>query len=112
MLLNLRPLEKKAIVKVLLDIIHADDKVTVGERDYFQKLQNVLGISNAEIEEAMYLSVTGCLSILNDLQATEKEALVVMMLGMIIADGEAHEEEIKIFSVVCKAASLPLPDDL
>ena len=51
MSLDLTTLEKKAVAKVLLDIVNADGKVTVGEAKYFEQLQRVLGISNSEIEE-------------------------------------------------------------
>ncbi len=109
MALDLTTLEKKAVSKVLLDIVNADGRVTVGEINYFQQLQNVLGISNSEIEEAKYMSVTGCLSILRDLLPHEKQALAIMMLEMIRADGEIHDEEMKVFIVVCAAADIPLP---
>jgi len=109
MSLNLTSLEKKAVAKVLLDIVNADGRVTVGEGRYFQQLQNVLGISDSEIEEAKYMSVTGCLSIIRDLLPVEKGALAVMMLEMIRADGDIHKEELKVFAVVCAAADITLP---
>jgi hypothetical protein len=36
--LNLTSLEKKAVSKVLLDIVNADGKVTFGEARYFDQL--------------------------------------------------------------------------
>ncbi|MBK7341702.1 MAG: hypothetical protein IPJ06_00515 [Saprospiraceae bacterium] len=109
MSLDLTKLEKKAVAKVLLDIVNADGRVTVGESSYFQQLQNVLGISDSEIEEAKYMSVTGSLSIIKDLLPHEKAALAIMMYEMIHADGEAHKEELKVFAVVCIATDIPLP---
>ena len=110
MALDLTTLEKKAVSKFLLDIVNADDRFTVGESRYFQQLQNVLGISNSEIEEAKYMSVTGCLSILRNLLPHEKRALAIMMLEMIRADGDIDDEEMKVFIVVCAAADIPLPE--
>jgi uncharacterized tellurite resistance protein B-like protein len=55
------------------------------------------------------MSVTGCLSIIKDLQPHEKIALAIMMLEMIRADGEVDKEELKVFAVVCAAADIPLP---
>lgn len=109
MSLDLTKLEKKAVAKVLLDIVNADDRVTIGESAYFQQLQNVLGISDSDIEEAKYMSVTGCLSILRDLLPLEKNALAIMMLEMIRADGKVDKEELKVFAVVCAAADIQLP---
>jgi len=109
MSLDLTKLEKKAVAKVLLDIVNADGIVTVGESRYFQQLQNALGISDSEIEEAKYMSVTGCLTIIRDLLPHEKSALALMMFEMIRADGEVDNEELKVFAVVCAAADIPLP---
>lgn len=109
MSLDLTQLEKKAVAKVLLDIVNADDRVTIGEGAYFQQLQNVLGISDSDIEEAKYMSVAGCLAILRDLLPHEKNALAIMMLEMIRADGEIDKEELKVFAVVCAAADIQLP---
>lgn len=109
MLLNLTSLEKKAVSKVLLDILNADGKVTVGEAAYFQQLQNVLGISDTALEEAKYMSVMGCLSIIKGMLPHEKSALALMMLEMIRADGEVDKRELEIFAVVCAATDIPLP---
>ncbi|MGL4955733.1 MAG: hypothetical protein ACRC9X_00970 [Bacteroidales bacterium] len=109
MLENLSSLEKKAIAKVLLDIVNADNKITNGEVRYFEQLQRNFDITDEQIEEAKYMSVTGCLSIINDLQFIDKKAVAIMMLEMIKADGEIDKEEVKIFSFVCAAANIPLP---
>ena len=109
MALNLTNLEKKAVAKVLLDIVNADGRITVGETRYFQQLQNLLGITNSEIEEAKYMSVLGCLAILRDMLPVEKAALAIMMLEMINADGEIDDKEMKVFIVVCAGADIPLP---
>ncbi len=67
MSLHLTSLEKKAVAKVLLDIVNADSRFTIGEGAYFAQLQNTLGISDSDIEEAKYMSVVGCLSIIRNL---------------------------------------------
>ncbi len=110
MSLDLTTLEKKAVAKVLLDIVNADGKVTVGEAKYFEQLQRVLGISNSEIEEAKYMSVAGSLSIIRDMLPAEKHALAIMMLEMIRADGEVDDEETKVFIAVCAMADIKLPE--
>lgn len=110
MSINLTSLEKKAVTKVLLDIVNADGRITVGEGKYFLQLKNAIGISDSEIEEAKYMSVVGCLSILRGLTSDEKRLLAVMMLEMINADGDIDEEEMKVFIVVCAGADIPLPD--
>jgi len=110
MSLNLSQLAKKAIAKVLIDIICADGKLTVGEVAYLEQLQNVLEISDADLEEAQYMSVTGSLSIIRDLPEEIKSAVAFIMLEMIQADGEVDEEEMKVFFIVCAAADIALPE--
>jgi len=110
MSLDLTKIEKKAVAKVLLDIVNADRRITVGESRYFQHLQNVLGISDSEIEEAKYLSVVGSLAIIKQMLPIEKQLLALMMLEMINADGDVDSEEIKVFIAVCALAEIPLPE--
>lgn len=109
MALNLTTLEKKAVSKVLLDIVNADGRVTTGEARYFQQLQNVLGISDSEIQEAKYMSVTGSLAIIKNMLDHEKKLLAIMMIEMIKADGDVDDQEFKTFIVVCAAADIPVP---
>lgn len=107
--MDLTVLEKKATSKVLLDIVNADGRVTVGETAYFEQLREVLNISIEEIEEAKYMSATAAFSIIRDMLPDEKSALVIMMLEMIRADGDIDDDEMKIFIVVCAACDIPLP---
>lgn len=108
MSLHLTSLEKKAVAKVLLDIVNADSRFTIGEGAYFAQLQNTLGISDSDIEEAKYMSVVGCLSIIRNLLPHQKNALAIMMLEMIGVDDDVNSEELKVFTVVCAAADIPL----
>ncbi len=110
MSINLTSLEKKAVTKVLLDIVNADGRLTVGEGQYFMQLKNVLNISDSDIAEAKNMSALGCLSILRGLTQEEKGLLAIMMLEMINADGDIDEVEMKVFIVVCAGADIPLPD--
>lgn len=110
MSLNLTNLEKKAVSKVLLDIVNADGRVTVGEANYFKQLMGVLGISNSELEEAKYMSVAGSLAIIKEMLPHEKIALAIMMYEMITADGDIDDQEIKVFIAVCALADIPLPE--
>ena len=110
MSLNLTNLEKKAVTKVLLDIVNADGRVTIGESRYFQQLQNVLGIADSEIEEAKYMSAVGSLEIIKQMLPHEKQAIAIMMLEMIRADGDIDNEEVKVFLTVCAFAKIPLPE--
>lgn len=102
-------LEKKAITKVLIDIAHADQQLTVGENAYFAQIMNFLSLTEEEFKEAQYLSVVGCLAILRGMTLDNKHALLYIMREMINVDGNVNDEEMNIFLVVCQGADLPVP---
>ena len=102
-------LEKKAITKVMIDLAHADNTITVGENAYFEQIVQILGITPDEFQEAQLLSVIGCLSVLRGMSLDNKNALLFIMREMINIDSSVHEEEMNIFLVVCQGADLPVP---
>lgn len=109
MSLNLTDLEKMAVAKVLLDIVNADGRVTVGEYAYFEQLQKVLGISDRQIEEAKRMGAIASLAVIKAMLPHEKQALAIMMYEMMTADGHADDKEKKIFEAVFRFAEIELP---
>jgi uncharacterized tellurite resistance protein B-like protein len=104
-------LEKKAITKVMIDLAHADNTITVGENAYFEQIVKILGITADEFQEAQLLSVIGCLSVLRNMNLDNKNALLFIMRELINIDGSVHDEEMNIFLVVCQGADLPVPEN-
>lgn len=98
--------EKRAIAKVLLDIVNADGKVTIGEGLYFKQLQNNLHISNEQIQEAKSMSVLTAIGVIRNMTQTERFAVGVMMQQMIEADGDMDSHELDVFNVVCDLGNI------
>ena len=109
MSLQLTVLEKRAVAKVLLDIMNADGEVSVGEGLYFIQLQGQLGISDSEMRLAKEMSVIHCISIIRALLPHEKEILAFMMIEMIKADGKVEDSELELLMTICNMTNIQLP---
>lgn len=102
----LSDLEKKAIAKVLLEIMNADDQVVTNESLTMLDLQSKLGISMDQVMAAKNLNAYTCLETISEMSAEKKALVVVAMHRMILADGKEHPEEIKIFNTVCQLGQI------
>ena len=104
----LTDLEKKAIAKVLLEIMNADDQVVTEESLTMLDLQSKLGISMDQVLAAKNLNAYTCLDTISKMSADNKAIVVTAMHRMILADGKEHPEEIKVFNTVCKFGQIHL----
>ena len=102
--------EKKAIWKLLIDIIGSDGRISTGEADYGARLVAMLGFSESDMDEALELTVKQAISILKEMTPEKKQSAQTMLLEMVKVDGAVDEDEMKIFSAICTAAELPLPE--
>lgn len=94
--------EKRAISKVLLDIVNADGRVDVGEARYFRQLQNNLGISDSQIQAAKSMSVLSAIAVIRNMTKAERLAVGIMMHEMIEADGDSNDsDELAVLNTVC-----------
>lgn len=99
-------LEKRAIAKVLLDIVNADGVVANGEVRYFRQLQNNLDITDEHIRQAKSMGVFTAITIIRGMSQTERLSVGVMMHEMIEADGDVDMEELKVFNAVCELGNI------
>lgn len=110
MSLNFTSLQKKAIVRLLFEIVNADEKITVGENDYFMQLQKNLEISDTDVKEASYMSITGSLSIVKQMSQEEKQVVAFIISEMIKSDTIVDDKELQMFSAIIQAADITLPE--
>lgn len=106
--MDLSNLEKKAIAKVLLEIMNADDQVVTAESLTMLDLQNKLGISMDLVMDAKSLNAYTCLDIISKMNASNKAIVVAAMWRMIVADGKEHPKEIEVFNTVCELGQIHL----
>jgi uncharacterized tellurite resistance protein B-like protein len=107
--LQLTTLEKRAVSKVLLDLMNADGEVTIDEGLYFVQLQNKLGISDYDMSMSKEMSVIHCISIIRSLLPHEKTVLAYIMMEMIKVDGRIDNEEIELLLTICNMTEIKLP---
>ncbi len=112
MKLDFTNLEKYAIVRVLTDIVRADDRIDMGEMAYFAQIQKLLEISDNEFQLAMEMSVAISIATIRKMSEIKKSALALMMHQMITADGNIDEEEMKVFVAVCALGQITVPEEL
>ncbi len=96
--------EKLAIVQALDSVILADGTVHNGEINALSELMYHIDFDSNFIVQARNLTANQGLLILNDMTSEKKEALVVILKKMAIADGFVHKKEtalmVNIFSSI------------
>lgn len=91
--------QKKAMSKVLLEIVSIDEHLVARETLYFEKVKDVLELSTKDL---LYLNTLRCLSIIKTLSAPQKVELAKMMRGMILADEFIDPNEAVSFYDICE----------
>ena len=104
--------EKRAILKVLADIMTADGILDVNEKAYFAAVYNALNATKNDLSEMLSMKVSESLAILKTMEQEKKLALGIMMQQMIEADNDIDEKELNIFMVVFESIGIILPDDI
>ena len=98
--------QKIAMMRILLDIIHADGYIDAREQHFFNELKQLF-----DLEEADHESVKECNSLLALLQIREfseeqKMGFALYMSKMIVVDGDIYDNEVAIYNVVNEFCSL------
>ena len=98
--------QKFAMMRILLDIIHADGYIDAREQHFFNELKQLF-----DLEEADHESVKECNSLLALLQIREfseeqKMGFALYMSKMIVVDGDINDNEVAIYNVVNEFCSL------
>ena len=94
------------MMRILLDIIHADGYIDAREQHFFNELKQLF-----DLEEADHESVKECNSLLALLQIREfseeqKMGFALYMSKMIVVDGDINDNEVAIYNVVNEFCSL------
>lgn len=92
--------EKIAIMRILLDIIHADGIIDERETFFFNKLKEEFNLEDSDyevIKEKNSLIALSQIKLLNDGQ---KKEFTKLMSKMIIVDGDINTNEVAIYDIV------------
>ena len=98
--------QKIAMMRILLDIIHADGYIDAREQNLFNELKELF-----DLEEDDHESLKECNSLLSLLQIREfseeqKMGFALYMSKMIVVDGDINDNEVAIYNVVNEFCSL------
>ena len=94
--------QKIAMMRILLDIIHADGRIDARETFFFNKMKDELNLieeDRIQVEEKNSLLALTQIRCFDDEQ---KEYFARMMSRMIIIDEDININEIGIYNIVCE----------
>lgn len=92
--------EKIAIMRILLDIIHADGIIDERETFFFNKLKEELCLEDCDHEVVKAKNSLIALSQIKLLNEEQKKEFSKLMSEMIIVDGDINANEVAIYDVV------------
>ena len=99
--------QKIAVMRVLLDIIHADGRIDVRETTYFDQLLNELSLPSDS--KKLILSKSPLIALLDIKNFTEEQKIYFanLMDKMIKVDEDINVNEVAIYDVVIDYCTIP-----
>ncbi len=98
--------EKIAVIKVLTEILNADNIVHENEVKYMNDVLQSFGLdetSKAEVDSLMTLQA---LSIIRGLSSAQKREISKMMGKMIVVDEDINYNEVKLYNAFCESCDI------
>ena len=92
--------QKIAIMRILLDIIHADGIIDARETFFFEKLKDELQLAEEDHEIVKKKNSLLALTQIKLLDEEQKEHFSKLMAQMIIVDEDINVNEVAIYNVV------------
>lgn len=98
--------EKVAIIKVLDEILNADNIVHEKEVQYMNEVFALFGFNEIEKVKIDALITLQALATIREM-TIEKKALVAQMMGkMIVIDGDINYNEVKLYNAFCQSCDI------
>ena len=101
--------QKIAVMRVLLDVIHADGRIDIRETNFFYKLLDELDLPKTSKEEISNKSSLIALLDIKNFTDEQKEYFAAMMDKMIKVDEDINVNEVAIYDVVIDYCQIPIP---
>jgi hypothetical protein len=101
--------QKIAVMRVLLDIIHADGRIDVRETSFFNKLLDELALPYDTKDEISRKSSLIALLDIKNFTGEQKEYFAALMDKMIKVDEDINVNEVAIYDVVIDYCKIPIP---
>ena len=97
---------KIAVLKILNDIVNADNIVKDVEVDYMNEIARSFELADNYMDEVNNLVTLQALSIVRALSVDLKEKIAQMMGKMIVIDEDINYNEVKLYNAVCESCNI------
>lgn len=97
---------KIAVIRVLTDILNADNVVHDKELEYMNEVVKSFGLDDSYKEDVANLVTLQALSLIRELDSTQKEYIASLMGKMIVADEDINYNEVKLYNAVCESCNI------
>ena len=97
---------KIAVMRILNDIVNADNVVKDVEVNYMNEVASTFELADNYMNEVNSLVTLQALSIVRALSADVKEQIAQLMGKMIVIDEDINYNEVKLYNAVCESCNI------
>lgn len=97
---------KLSVVKILSEILHADNRVHEKEVEYLNEVIKMFNLESNHQTDIDNLGILQALSNIRILPAVQKEEIAKMMGKMIVVDKDINYNEVKMYNVFCDSCNI------
>jgi len=97
---------KIAVVRVLNEILNADNVVHENEVQYMKEVVQNFGLSDEYKKEVDAMMTLQALSTIRELSIDQKEEVAKMMGKMIVIDNDINYNEVKLYNAFCESCNI------
>lgn len=99
-------IEKIAVLRILFDIINADNVVHEKEVKYLKEIAYSLNLIGDYMQDVEELISFKAISIIKELSNEVKEEIAQIMGNMIVIDNDINYNEVKVYYKVCESCNM------
>ena len=97
---------KIAVLRILNDIVNADNIVKDVEIEYMDEIARSFKLADNYMNEVNSLVTLQALSIVRTLPTDKKEKIAQLMGKMIVIDEDINYNEVKLYNAVCESCNI------
>lgn len=97
---------KIAVMRILNDIVNADNVVKDVEVNYMNEVASTFELADNYMNEVNSLVTLQALSIVRALSSDAKEKIAQLMGKMIVIDEDINYNEVKLYNAVCESCNI------
>lgn len=97
---------KIAVLRILNDIVNADNIIKDVELKYMNEIARSLELADNYMDEVNNLVTLQALAIVRTLSADIKKKITQMMGKMIVIDEDINYNEVKLYNAVCESCNI------